>query len=593
LLARRLTDVPEIDTAEPHHAFEDSRRLTGANRYYAQPAVVLTPLGPAAEDGAAQGRWLAFVHSACLGLQWPAPRPRVHLHAGGVILAFAAPPEVLFTATEVNEWAWERAAACHAGHVATGFDLAQPAQDNALAHFAARAAHERSGPVARLTARADALAVPWLLDDDSLSLGEGRNSLLFARAALPLPLDVPWPQLHAVPKVLVSGSNGKTTTTRLLAAMARAAGLTPGLCGTEGVVVAGQLVAAGDYAGPAGARLVLRHPDVQVALLETARGGILRRGLAVQQADLAVLTNISADHLGEQGVDSLHDIAVTKLVLAHAVAPHGTLVLNGQDHTLLRAATHLHHVISVPWALFAREHHAHALQMLREDGGSTCGADEGRLLLTLKGFTHDLGKTREMPLSWENAAAYNIDNLAAAALSAALLGWPLAAIRHTLRSFGQAPQDNPGRLERWFFEGATVLIDYAHNPDGLQHLLQVAQALKPLRVGLLLGQAGNRDNAAIGELARTAAHFVPQRIVIKELHSMLRGRSAGEVPALIEQALLGAGVPPAHITQQADEATAARELLAWAQAGDVVVLPIHTAAARDSLTGPGGLLRSS
>jgi cyanophycin synthetase len=386
-----------------------------------------------------------------------------------------------------------------------------------------------------------------------------------------------------VPKVLVTGSNGKTTTTRLLAAMARAAGLVPGLCGTEGVVVGDAVLATGDYAGPAGARAVLRHSQVQVALLETARGGLLRRGLAVQQADVAVLTNVSADHLGEQGVDGVDDIARVKLVLAHAVAHDGTLVLNGDDRTLLMVATQLPHVVGVPWAFFGRDHLAPSMQMLRGHGGSTCGSHQGHLILTLGGEEHDLGPTHEMPLSLNDSAGYNVLNMAAAALTAGLLKWPLAAIRSSLQTFGASPQDNPGRLERWSHHGATVLVDYAHNPDGLTQLLQVAHALKPRRLGLLLGQAGNRGDDAILALAGAAAAYLPDRIVIKELPTMLRGRELGQVPQLLMQGLAAGGVPPGHISHHADEEAAARQLLAWAQPGDVVVLPIHTPAVREHL----------
>ena len=122
--------------------FDESRRLIGANRWYAGPAVTLVPLGPAAADGAAQGRWIAQVVATCAALGWPDPGPRVHAHAQGVILAFAAPAEALMTATEVNEWAWERAAAAHPRHAAEGFDLAQPAVDDAREHFRARAEAE-------------------------------------------------------------------------------------------------------------------------------------------------------------------------------------------------------------------------------------------------------------------------------------------------------------------------------------------------------------------------------------------------------------------------------------------------------------------
>ena len=582
------------DPIEAHHAFEDSRRLTGANRYFATPTVVLVPLGPAVDDGAAQGRWIAQVVSMCGALSWPAANPRVHAHASGVMLAFAAPPDALFTATEVNEWAWERAAASHPAQAAAGFTLAQPATEDPREHFRARAAAEHSPPLASLAAAAAERGLPLLLDDDTLSIGEGRGSVAYARAALPLPTDVPWPRLHGVPKVLVTGTNGKTTTTRLLAAMATAAGLTPGLCSTEGVDVAGDTIAHGDCAGPAGARVVLRHPAVEVALLETARGGILRRGLAVQHADVALITNVSADHFGEHGIHSTADLAQAKLVLAHAVATQGMLVLNGSDDTLLRAAVQLPHAAGANWALFARNADAPVPAALRQRGGSTCGARGGdrgpggmanRLVLSLHGQDHDLGAVADMPLTLGGAAAFNIDNLAAAALTAALLGWPLDAVRSTLHGFGARPQDNPGRLSRHQHHGATVLVDYAHNPEGLAQLLSVARALQPRRLGLLLGQAGNRTDAAITDLGRTAAGFAPDRVLIKELPSMSRGRAVGAVPALIEQGLQEGGLVPGQWAHEPDEEAAAHALLGWAEPGDVVVLPVHTAATRERLAG--------
>ena len=584
---------------EANHAFEDSRRLTGANRYFGTPTVMLVPLGPAAEDGAAQGRWIAQVVSMCGALAWPAANPRVHAHASGVVLAFAAPPEALFTATEVNEWAWERAAAGHPAHAANpaaGFTLAQPDTEDPREHFralvAAEQAAEYSAPLASLATAAAEHGLPLLLDDDTLSIGEGSGSVSYARAALPPPADVPWPRLHGVPKVLITGSNGKTTTTRLLAAMGRAAGLTPGLCSTEGVEVAGDTFAEGDYAGPAGARLVLRHPAVEVALLETARGGILRRGLAVQQADVALITNVSADHFGEYGIHTVEDIAQTKLVLAHAVATQGMLVLNGSDDTLLRAAVQLPHAAGANWALFARNADAPIPTALRQRGGSTCGARSGpggpgggagRLVLSLHGQDHDLGAVADMPLSLGGAAAFNIDNLAAAALVAALLGWPLDAVRSVLHGFGARPQDNPGRLSRHPHRGATVLVDYAHNPEGLAQLLTVARALEPRRLGLLLGQAGNRTDDAITHLARTAAGFAPDRVLIKELPLMLRGRAVGSVPALLQQGLQEGGLAADQLQHEPDEEAAARALLDWAQAGDVIALPVHTAAVRGRL----------
>lgn len=541
---------------EPPH-FEDSRRLTGANRWFAGPAVVLTPLGPLAHDPAAWAAWADCVRGLCSELGWPDPAPAIHRHAGGVFLAFAAPEDVLMTATEVNEWAW--------------------APTDARPDFAARAQAERAGPLQRLKQAARARGLPFTEDDDALGLGEGQGSVCFARGALPLAMDVPWERLHAIPKALVTGSNGKTTTVRLLAAMARAAGHVPGLCCTEGVYVDGGAVQRGDWSGPAGARAVLRHPAVTLAVLETARGGLARRGLAVEHADVAVVTNVSADHFGEYGIDTVADLADLKLVVARALAPDGLLVLNADDPVLMAAVARLPHARAARQARFALSHHAPALIAHRARGGATCAVHEGRLRLWHAGGGHDLGAVASLPLALDGAAGYNLMNAAAAALAAGVgLGLPLDVVRVTLQAFGRDPADNPGRLERWRApSGATVLVDYAHNPDGLAQLLAVARALPHRRLLLLLGQAGNRDDGAIGELARVAADAQPDLTVVKELRSMLRGRAEGEVPGLLLHAL-----PPARARFGGDEAEAAAMLLSEARDGDVVVLPLHDPASR-------------
>ena len=239
------------------------------------------------------------------------------------------------------------------------------------------------------------------------------------------------------------------------------------------------------------------------------------------------------------------------------------------------------------WALFAREHDTPLLATLRRHGGSTCAVRDGQLLLSLGGTEHELGAVADMPLTLGGAAGYNIENLAAAALAAAALGWPLDEVRQVLARFGAEPSDNPGRLERHGWRGATVLVDYAHNPDGLAQLLGVARSLLPVggagRLLLLLGQAGNRDDEAIAALAEVAAAAQPDLVVLKELTAMLRGRYAGAVPALLHAGLLKAALPASRVVDGGDESDAAGQLLQAARPGDVVVLPLHTTAVRDAV----------
>jgi UDP-N-acetylmuramyl tripeptide synthase len=304
-----------------------------------------------------------------------------------------------------------------------------------------------------------------------------------------------------------------------------------------------------------------------------------------------VVVNVSADHFGEYGIDSVEDIAEAKLVVAHALREGGTLVLNGGDAVLMAVAARTPAVQALQaagrLALFAPDADHPALAGWHARGGTICGVRGGRLWRAGRDGTADLGAVAAMPLTLGGAAPHNTENIAAAVLCAHAAGLPDDAVRATLAAFGADPADNPGRLERHAHRGATVLVDYAHNPDGLARLLAVARTLLApgARLLLLLGQAGNRDDDAIAALARTAAAARPDRVAVKELPGMLRGRAPGEVPALLQRALRAAGQPDDSVTRVDDEDAACAALLAAAGPGDVVVLPVHTGAVRERLVG--------
>jgi cyanophycin synthetase len=261
-------------------------------------------------------------------------------------------------------------------------------------------------------------------------------------------------------------------------------------------------------------------------------------------------------------------------------------VLNADDAMLVRHAPGAKpDELPVPQAWFALEDAHPVLVEARARGGATCGVADGALWLAHGGARTSLGLVEDMPLALGGLATYNIANLAAAALAADGLGIAPATIASVLAGFGAGSGDNPGRLQRWRLGGANVLLDYAHNPDGLGGFLRVATALRAPdgRLGLVLGQAGNRPDEDLRALARTAAAFSPARIVLKDIEGFLRGRAPGEVPAVLEQALRATGQPAASMETRLRELDAARALLEWARPGDVLALPIHALAARDTV----------
>jgi UDP-N-acetylmuramyl tripeptide synthase len=559
------------DAAPP---FDDSRRLTGCNLFFDGPGAVLGA-GMAACAAGVVDAWRARVTHALGALGWPAEAIVARPHAHGVSLALAAPLDQLFTATEVNEWAlWAALHVCaidagpqpHAPGDPAAWDAAE-----ALATLSAMARAEHAPALRALAAAAARRHLNMLVDDDAVTIGSGRGGRSWPRAALPEVAALDWDVLSDLPITLVTGSNGKTTTTRLVAAMLRAHGWRTAHTCTDGVFAGTTAIEAGDYSGPAGARLALRQADIDAAVLETARGGILRRGIASTRADVAIVTNISDDHFGEYGVDNLDDLADVKLTVARPLGAHGTLVLNADDPLLLARAASVHARL----ALFAPDADAPALIELRARGGSTCGVRAGHLLLERKDDSHDLGAIDTMPLSFGGAARYNIANIAAAVLAADALSVDADSVRAVLAAFGSHHGDNPGRLEHFLVGGVEILVDYAHNPDGMRSLLAAAARVRRGRLGLLLGQAGDRDNAEVRALADVVASDRPDFVVLKDLPGYLRGRTDGEVPSILRDQLRKRGVDAAHISIELDEWQALRNLLAWARAGDTLVLPVH------------------
>jgi UDP-N-acetylmuramyl tripeptide synthase len=360
------------------------------------------------------------------------------------------------------------------------------------------------------------------------------------------------------------------------------------------VFLGAQPLSSGDYSGPVGARRVLRERGAHCAIVETARGGILRRGIAVSRAQLALVTNVSPDHFGEYGIDDLEGLADVKLAVAGVLGAGGLLLLNGDDAQLVaKAATLARRFGRAPrlgW--FALDADRDALREHRARGGATCGVRAGRLCLHHAGADHDLGSVTSMPLTVAGSATYNIANLAAAALAAAALGVAPALIAAVCARFGTDIADNPGRLMRFERGGVQVLVDYAHNPDGLRGLLRVAEHLRGGRgrLGLMLGHAGNRQDAEVEELARAALEFHPALVVVKENEAHLRGREPGEIPRIIQAVLRGAGLPESALPIRMSELEAARHALEWARPGDVLALPVHSPAARAAvlalLSGP-------
>jgi cyanophycin synthetase len=542
----------------------DSRRLTGPGLLLDGPGAVLDIRLEDSEREPAISAWRSAAARLLQAVGWENEKLVSRAFAGGVSLALGAPLDGLYAATELNERAWATATAELEGRRAPDFRADVASLLNEIAN-------ERNPDLVALYQAARSRGLTFLSGEDLVSVGSGTGAVVWPAEALPEPAEVNWAAAHDVPTVLVTGSNGKTTVVRLLGAMVTAAGKVAGITSTDGVTVGPTLLEAGDFSGPSGARMVLRQRQVQTAILETARGGILRRGLPVERADVAVVTNIADDHLGEFGVVSLPDLATTKLLVARPLGSTGTLVLNADDPLLAERAQSI--AARINW--FSLDPSSELVARHLEQGGTAVVTDGGRIVLAQGERRATLLEVAEIPITFAGVAKHNVANVLAAVAAAAALGITVPHITGALRQFGHQLDDNPGRANLIELGGIRILLDFAHNPHGMLALVAVAETIPSQRRLLLVGQAGDRSDEAIRELARAAWKLRPNHIVVKEMETYLRGRGPGEVPGLLADEFSRLGVPEEAISWAGPEITGVRRALEWARPGDLLVLAVH------------------
>jgi cyanophycin synthetase len=542
----------------------DSRRLTGPGLLLDRPGAVVDVMIDEAHRDEIIAAWRRHAARMLEAVGWTGEALSARSFSGGASLALSAPPDALYAATEVNEWAWHSAEAEVTGATA-------PALEPEAARLREAIQVESNPTLLALRSMARREEVTFLTGENQVSVGTGTGVMAWPERQLPSADAVSWSRVHDVPLVLVTGSNGKTTIVRLLAAMLTQGGRIPGTTSTDGVKVGDRWLDRGDYSGPSGARMVLRDRDVETAVLETARGGILRRGLPVERADVAVITNIADDHLGEFGIQSLEDLAETKLVTARVVRTNGRVVLNADDPILAGARDR----VSAPVTWFSLHSDRPEIRDHLAAGGRAALLVEDALVLATATERTIVAKLSEVVITLGGTATHNVANALAAIAAAQALHLPVEVIGKALQWFGQDIDDNPGRANLIELGGVRLLIDFAHNPHGMAALAATAATLPSRRRLVLLGQAGDRSDSAIRELADAAMTLRPDYALVKELDRYLRGRAAGEVPGLLMDQLQRRGLPAEAVSFPGSEVAAVRHALEWARPGDLLVLPIH------------------
>ena len=419
----------------------------------------------------------------------------------------------------------------------------------------------------KLARLAFALVSGELADRDA-ALGELREILASPAEEDDAPEMVPTVE-RTIPVIAITGTNGKTTTSRVISFVLRHAGRKVGTTSSAGVFIGTTQVIAGDYSGPAGAHRVFEEPGVEIAVLETARGGMLLRGLAFESSDVGVVTNVSADHLGLHGIYSVEKLAEVKSLVVKYVRPEGFAVLNADDPRVLamRDATPARPFLVTRKPL-SKEVEAHIAE-----GGWALTVEENRDVT----WWHDgerqvLASLDNIPMTFAGRAPHMVENALCAAAALLGIGLDPGQVSRGLTAFRNTASDNRGRLNVYDYHGATIVLDFAHNVAGLEQLIAFGKNFlgKDGRLVSVIGTAGDREDDVFAGLARVAA-AESDTVILKDSHRYLRGREMGDMLALMRAGVESTGrdIP---VLQADSERNASLLAFERTKPGDVVCL---------------------
>ena len=368
-----------------------------------------------------------------------------------------------------------------------------------------------------------------------------------------------------IPIVSITGTNGKTTTSRLIANMARQSGHVTGFTTTDGIYIDNELVYKGDCSGPWSAQFVLKDPSVEFAVFETARGGILRSGLAFDQCDCAVVTNVAEDHLGLDGVDTIEKLSKVKSVVPEAVCPAGYAVLNADDDLVYAMKDRLKCKV----ALFSMYADNIRIEEHCNKGGLAAVYENGFLLLRVGNHIIPIEEAKNIPLTFDGKAEFNIANVLAASLAAYTNRIKLSTIRQVLKNFVPSYETTPGRMNVFKFADFNIILDYAHNPHGIRAMGKFIKSFEAkTKVGIITGVGDRRDEDIIA-LGEEAAKIFDELILRHD--NDMRGRTIEEVENLLTRGIVNVN-PDIPITYSMAECESVEYAIQHAVPNSVIVI---------------------
>lgn len=369
-----------------------------------------------------------------------------------------------------------------------------------------------------------------------------------------------------IPIVSITGTNGKTTTTRMISQILIHHGYKVGTTTTHGIYINRKCIEQGDTTGPISARRILNHHKVEAAVLETARGGIVRGGLGYEKADVAVFTNLTEDHLGIDGINTLKELLKVKAQVIEAVKEGGVCVLNADDPWVMQVASKARG----DKLLFSLSRSNPYISDSVKPGTKTIFLEDNSIFAAKNGRAMEIIKINDIPATLNGGLKYNVYNSMAAIGACLALGVRISAIRNAMRIFSCDDRTNPGRFNIYDMGEFKVILDYGHNHDGYRATIDGVKCLKPARTIGVIGVPGDRRNDDIKKIGKISGGFF-DKVIIKE-DRVLRGRKPCEVANILKDGVLEAGMEPSNVEIIPDEVKALQKALSYAKKDDVIII---------------------
>lgn len=539
---------------------DEARRLTGPNLLWDHPGAILDVFIEGIDKNKVVNVWQSWMAKLLSDFAWQ-QQTTYRLHRDGANLALSAPMDALYCACDLAELAWH---CC----VAELKDEPIPDWKLRLNELLVELAEELNPALISLMDAAQKNGVSCITDDDEVSLGMGKSSQTWPVRALPVLKDIEWQKYRDIPRVFITGTNGKSTSVRLASHIAKAAGIIAGVTSTDFIRVGEDIIDTGDYSGPGGARMLLRDSRTELAFLEVARGGILRRGIPIDTVNAALITNVASDHLGQYGINTVEELAQTKFVVAKGLNTQGTLVLNADNKLVVEQGLKLDKKIC--W--YSTDEANPIIQNQLTAGGAVVFLRDRHIVYTENHAEENIAALEQVPMTLNGAAEHNVQNALGVVGLCKALNLPTEAIRAGLKDFGSNAEDNPGRGNIYEINGIKVLVDFAHNEHSMRAVVKTINQLPAKRKIAMFSHAGDRSDDEIRNLTEAVTELDASLYVVTELERYLRGREIGEVPAIVDEYLRNKSIPSEKIQHAANPLAGAKIAMDFAQPGDVVLL---------------------